>query len=136
MSQSTTTGLSNEDREKIDELNRNFAELMLERDMAGLARLYTADAVLMPPNHPNVSGQAAIQEYFGTFPKVIRLSATNHQIDGRGDIAYVRGSYEMTLESEGGESIDDRGKYLEIRSRQDDGSWPVALDMFSSDLES
>ncbi len=135
MSQSSATGLSGEDRDKIDGLTSNFVERMLAGDAAGLAQLYSADGVLMPPNHPIVSGRSAIEDYLGAFPKVTRFSASNDEIDGRDDLAYVRGSYEMTVEADGGESIDDRGSYLEIRKRQDDGSWPMVVDMFSSDIE-
>ena len=135
MSQTKNQGLSQNDREKIDEVTRRFAERMLKGDVAGTAQLYTTDAVLMPPNHPNVSGQSAIADYLGTFPKVARFSASNDDIDGCDDIAYVRGRYEMTLEPEGGEPINDRGAYLEIRRRQDDGSWLITVDMFNSDVE-
>ncbi len=135
MSQPSATGLSGEDREKIDGLTRNFVERMLAGDAAGLAQLYSADGVLMPPNHPIVSGQSGIEDYLGAFPKATRFSASNDEIDGRDDLAYVRGSYEMTVEAEGGESIDVRGTYLEIRKRQDDGSWPIVVDMYSSDFE-
>jgi len=41
----------------------------------------------------------------------------------------------MTLEPEDGEQIDDQGKFIEIRKRQANGSWPLAADMFSSDEE-
>jgi ketosteroid isomerase-like protein len=135
MSQPEKHELSQNDREKIDDVTRRFAERMLKGDVVGTARLYTPDAVLMPPNHPNVSGQSAISDYLGTFPKVARFSASNDEIDGCGDIAYVRGRYEMTLEPEGGEPFIDCGAYLEIRRRQDDGSWLIAADMFNSDVE-
>ena len=114
---------------------RNFMKRMEAGDTASVAQLYTSDAVLIPPNHPIVSGQSAIEDFLGTFPNLTRFSISNDEIDGRDDIAYTRGTYKMTLQPEGSEPIDDRGTYLEIRKRQSDGSWPIAVDMFSSDLE-
>ena len=135
MSQAETTGLSVEDRDKIEEISRKFMERMVSGDMAGVAQLYTSDAVLIPPNHPNVSGQSAIADFLGTFPKITRFTLANDEVDGRDDIAYARGRYEMTLEPEGEAAMDDQGSYVEVRKRQSDGSWPIAVDMFSSNLE-
>jgi ketosteroid isomerase-like protein len=135
MSQSEIDGLSQNDRDKINDLTRRFAEQMSTGDVSGAAQFYALDAVLMPPNHPSVSGQAAITDFLRTFPRVTRFSASNAEVEGCGDIAYVRGSYEMTLEPESGKPVNDHGTYLEIRRRQDDGSWLIAVDMFNSDIE-
>jgi ketosteroid isomerase-like protein len=135
MSQPATGGISTDDRQKIDALSSRFVELMLAGDAEGLSQSYSPDAVLMPPNHPSVHGRGAIREFLSRFPKVTRFSARNEEVDGRGDIAYVRGTYSMTVEPEAGVSVEDEGKYLEVRKRGSDGSWPIALDMFSSDKE-
>jgi ketosteroid isomerase-like protein len=96
--------------------------------------LYTEDAVFMPPHHPAVHGRAALEIWLASFPRVLRMTLTVEDIDGRADIAYVRGSYTMTLHPEGASNpIDDAGKFLEIRKRQPDGSWLLAVDMFNSD---
>jgi ketosteroid isomerase-like protein len=59
---------------------------------------------------------------------------TIDEIDGRADLAYVRGSYSMTLHPQGAPApVDDVGKYLEIRMHQADGSWLLAVDIFNSD---
>ena len=58
------------------------------------------------------------------------------EIEGRGDLAYVRGTYTMTLHPDGApEPVEDAGKYLEIRRKQSDGSWLYVADMFNSDNE-
>ncbi|NIM47978.1 MAG: hypothetical protein GTO22_01735 [Gemmatimonadales bacterium] len=53
---------------------------------------------------------------------------------GGGDVAYARGTYLLTIAVEGAEPTTDTGKYIEIRRKQPDGSWPIAIDMFNSDL--
>ena len=40
----------------------------------------------------------------------------------------------MTIEVDGA-SVEDVGKYIEIRRKQADGSWLLDVDMFNSDLE-
>ena len=54
--------------------------------------------------------------------------------DGHDDLAYVRGTYTMTLQPEGApNAIEDTGKFLDIRKKQPDGSWVWTVDMYSSD---
>ena len=57
------------------------------------------------------------------------------EIDGRGDLAYVRGTYAMTIMPEGApEPIREIGKYVVILQKQPDGSWLVVVDIWNSDL--
>ena len=134
MTEATIGTLSAADREAIGAVSERFTTLLIARDFGPVARLYTEDAVLMPPHHPAVRGRAAIQSWLGGFPRVSRFTLKNEEIDGRGDIAYVRGSFVMTIHPEGAPGpIEDAGKYLEIRKRQPDGSWLLAADIFNSD---
>jgi uncharacterized protein (TIGR02246 family) len=97
-----------------------------------VAACYAEDAVLMPPNLPEVAGRKAIRAFFDGFPPVKDLAGAATEIDGRGDLAFVRGSYTMTILPPGAAAIRDSGKFLEIRRRQADGRWLIAVDMFSS----
>ena len=132
----TTIGvLSAPDHAVIRIASDRFSRLLLAQDFDSLVDLYTEDAVLMPPHQPTVHGRSTIRTWFrSTFPRVSRLSLTIDEIDGRADIAYVRGSYSMTLHPDGAPGpVDDVGKYIEIRKRQPDGSWLLAADIFNSD---
>ena len=136
MSSTESSTISNVDREKINDVTRRFSEMMLVRDFSDVASLYTQDCILMPPNHTTVRGASAIAEFLGTFPKITQFLASNDEIDGRGDLAYVRGSHKMTMQLDTGESVEDQGTYLEIRRRQEDGSWPITVDTFCSNVQS
>jgi uncharacterized protein (TIGR02246 family) len=104
-------------------------------DWAALAALYTEDAVWMPPNQPIIRGRAAIQAWNEASPTYTEFNLTVEEIDGRGDLAYVLGTYSSTIALEGApEPIQDTGKYIEIRRKQEDGSWLIAVDIFNSDL--
>jgi ketosteroid isomerase-like protein len=88
----------------------------------------------MPPHHPAVHGRAALEVWMASFLRVLRMTLNVEDIDGRAVIAYVRGSYTLTLHPEGAPNpIDHVGKYLEIHKRQPDGSWLLAVDIFNSD---
>ena len=57
------------------------------------------------------------------------------EIEGRGDLAYVRGTYSITVRPPGASGpTKDTGKCIEIWRKQADGSWKVIRDIFKSDL--
>ncbi len=128
--------LPQEDLMAIRALSDSFMEAFNAADWESLVQLYTEDAVMMPPNEPSVEGRSALLSWLGEFPAGSELSLVIVEIDGRGDLAYVRGTYSLTIPmGEMMEPIRDTGKYLDIRRRQPDGSWPIAVDIFNSDVE-
>ena len=69
------------------------------------------------------------------YPPITDVNLTIDEIDGNDKLAFVRGTYTMTIEPEGAaEPLQDRGKYVEIRRKQADGAWLIAVDIFNSDL--
>ncbi len=130
----TVGPLTAEDLNTIQSSSHEFSKLMVERDFKRLVQLYTHDAVFMPPHHPAVEGHEALRTWLQEFPKASAFSLSISDIGGYGDIAYVRGHATMTLHPEGTtESVEEVMKYVEIRQRQVDGSWPMAVNIFNSD---
>ena len=128
--------LTAEDLSTIQSSSHKFTNHMLARDVDALIGLYTHDVVLMPPNHPAVEGHESVRTWFDSFPKASTFSLTISDIGGYGDIAYVRGHASMTLQPEGGAApVEEVMKYVEIRRKQVDGSWLIAVDIFNSDAE-
>jgi ketosteroid isomerase-like protein len=128
-------GLTDADKAAIDSTGRVFVRHALANDFAALARdYYTDDAIVLPPNAPSVTGPAAIEAMFKTFPPITAFELRTEEVEGTADLAYVRGRYTMTMSPPGAPAIADSGKYLEIWRRQSDGSWRSTRDMFSSDV--
>ena len=126
--------VSDADRDAIRAAASAWLQAHQTNDWGAVAAMYTEDAVLMPPNQPEIRGRDDIRTWFEENESGNRIELEYVEIDGCGDVAYVRGKYRMTIPVEGGEPIVDVGKLLEIRRRSADGSWLVARDMFSSDL--
>lgn len=130
--------LSDEDIAAIrDMTDRLVPERLLAKDWAGFAAAFTEDAVRMPPNQPLHVGRAAIEAWSATNWGPItttELIQTAEEIDGRGDLAYARGSYSATVVVPGvPEPISDAGKFLVILRKQPDGSWLASTAIFNSD---
>lgn len=127
-------GLTEADQAAIQATVQAFVDGVLAGDAAAVAATYTEDAVLMPPNHPAVTGRAAIQAYFEEFPQVSEFDCRITEVEGSGDTAYIVGRYTMTVPMEEGDPVMDEGKFFEIRKKTADGSWLFHRDMFNSDL--
>jgi uncharacterized protein (TIGR02246 family) len=127
-------GLSQADRAAIRQGDENYAMLANARDFKGVAALYAEDATVLPPNQAAVQGRAAIQAYLGAPPPISNFQAQILEIEGRGDLAYARGTYSVTVTPAGATPIEDRGKYVEIWRKQADGSWKCLRDIYNSDL--
>lgn len=95
---------------------------------------YAANAQMLPANGEAVVGREAITAFFKSFPGITRFKTEDLEIDGDGDVAFIRGVYELTLAPPDSPPINDKGKYVEIWRKQADGKWQCTHDIFNSDL--
>jgi uncharacterized protein (TIGR02246 family) len=131
----TGKALSQADVSKISEVTQAWVKATLAKDWATVAGLCLDDAVLYPPNEPAVRGRAAIRAWLAKFPPLTDFTSTNVKVEGRDDLAYVLGTYTMTIAPPGAPGpVKDSGKWVAVERRQPDGRWLVAVDMFNSDL--
>jgi uncharacterized protein (TIGR02246 family) len=132
--QATPPPLSDADKAAIRAVSDSLvAYIRANRDSAS-ASLFTEHAVWMPANRGIVEGRPAILASFQAARALTGFTLTPIDIDGRGDLAYVRGTYAFAIPTPDGKSaVGDHGKFLEIRRRQADGRWLLAADIFNSD---
>lgn len=127
-------GLSEEDVAALTAIMDEWARSSLAGDVDAWASLWVEDGVKMNPNAPAILGREAIRESAAaiTFTDFTILV---DDVDGRADLAYVRGTFSATLTAEGmPEPMTIDGKYLTIFRKQADGAWRVAIDCWNSDL--
>lgn len=127
--------LTEADKASIRAASDSFvANARARRDSAN-ALLYTENASLMPPNTGIAEGRAAIRASLAALPPMSDFTLTPIEIDGRGDLAYVRGTYSFKIVGSDGHQVgEDHGKYIEIRRKQPDGKWLIVADIFNSDV--
>jgi uncharacterized protein (TIGR02246 family) len=131
----TGKSLPKADLKKIDDITQIAMNAALTKDFATWAALFLEDAVVNPPNEPAVKGQAAIRAWLEKFPPITEFKLNNEKVEGREDLAYILGTYTMTITPQGAPGpVKDSGKFVTVVRRQPDGRWLCAVDMFSSDL--
>ena len=99
-----------------------------------MAALYTEDARLLAPAAPPILGRDAIERYWrtGLDSGVREIELELVEIENRYGIAYELGRYALAVDGEQGRVV-DRGDYLVVHERQNDGSWRWAVEMFNPD---
>ena len=127
------TGLSPGEVGKINEASETFVKAVLSRNWKAVAALYANDGVLYPPGEAAVKGRAAIEACLTAFPAMKEFTLRNTKVEGRGDLAYVQGTYMMTVTSPGGSApVQESGYFVEVRRKQPDGRWLIAVHMLHS----
>ena len=125
-------GLTPADGARIKEVGQIQVKAILAKDWTTMTTQYIEDAVVYPPNEPPAKGRVAICAFVERIPPVTAMEVVILTAEGRDDVAYVLGTYTMTIAAPGGPPVKDSGKLVEVRRRQPDGKWPLAVDMFSS----
>jgi ketosteroid isomerase-like protein len=120
----------------VRKVMQDWAFACNNRRLDDLVSTYTADALVLRPNHPAVRGAAAIREFF-----FVALDAglgdvelDPLRLDVLGDVAYEAGRCKMLVPVAVNKRREERGKYLSVLSRKSNGEWAIACDCWSSDL--
>lgn len=126
--------LTEADKAGIRAVTDSFVAYFHANRDSAQAGLYTERGTLLPPNMGVVEGRPAILAFFQNFPPMPDFAIMNIEIDGLGDLAYVRGTYSYTIPAANRQAaVSDHGKFIEIR-RREGGKWLIAADIFNSDV--
>jgi len=127
--------LSEDDVAAIVGIIQQYVQSMMEKDLDAWTGLWAENAVMMPPNSPALEGREAIIRDWMAGPTPTEFILDVVEVDGGGDLAYVRGTYLITMTVAGvSEPMTDDGKYLSILKKQPDATWLFTIDIWNSDL--
>jgi len=122
-------------RETIKNTNLKFAEVFQRGDAAAVAALYTADARLLPPGAPMMSGTEAIRAFWQGAMNLGIKEATLESIDVESsdgsDLATEIGKFTLSMETRGGERVAQMGKYV-VLWKNDAGVWKLHADIWNT----
>jgi uncharacterized protein (TIGR02246 family) len=109
----------------FDALGRAFEQAYDSADANALAKLFTEDAVLMPPAGPSLQGREAISGYYdGLFQQfgATRLRIAADEVVVVGELTLARGTWTATRSDGPGGPLRLEGKYMNLSRAQPDGS--------------
>ena len=122
----------------LRDLDAQWSAAAGAKDLDKTVSFYSDDAVVMPPNASAANTREAIrkvwQDLLASPGLVISWKATKVEVAKSGDIGFVSGTYELTMNDASGNPVNDRGKYLEVWEKQADGKWKCGADIWNSDL--
>ena len=119
--------------DEIAEASAAFASALRSGDAAVASDVYTRDARLVAPSAGILDGRDAIEAFWraGIEVGVSRADFEPLELRRHDAVAYELGRYELALAGVG--AVADRGKYVLVHERQEDGSWRRALEMLAPD---
>lgn len=114
----------------IEKLHQADVDATLARDAEALTALWYADAVLLHPGQPAITGKSAFREFveqsFAKSPsaKVLKYVPDLRDVQVVGGLAYEWGYFETTFRASDQEQpVTFRAKFVRVLKQQSDGSW-------------
>ena len=108
------------------------------KDLDKTLSYYSDDATVLPPNAQIATTKEAIRKIWQNMlasPGVaISWKATKVEVAKSGDLGFVSGTYELTMNDASGKPVTDKGKYVEVWEKKADGKWKCGTDTWNSDL--
>jgi ketosteroid isomerase-like protein len=122
----------------VRDLDAQWAKAAAAKDVERTIAYYSDDAIVLPPNATGAATREEVRnvwkDMLATPGLVITWEPTRVQLAKSGEMAWISGMYELTMNDASGKPITDRGKYLEVWERQADRNWKCRADMWNSDL--
>lgn len=108
------------------------------KDVERTLSFFTDDASMLYPNAPIATGKEAMRALlareFAAPRSALSWRTSQIELSRRADLAYSRGTWEFTLTDPTGKPVTDRGKFVVVWKKQEDGKWKVVADIANSDL--
>lgn len=125
------------DEAAIRDADAQWSKTAGTKDLEGTVAYYTDDATVLSPNAPMTTGKQAIRAVWAELlgpGTSIAWQANKAEVARSGDLSYIMGTYQLTMNDPQGNPVADKGKFVEVWKKQADGKWKVVADIFNSDL--
>lgn len=126
-----------ENEAALNELLAKYLQAVNRGDADGLAVLYTEDAVRINASSRPIEGRDDIRLFAAADYADNDWDMQLHvdESDYSGNLAFVRGTYAITLSSKDDGSVvyQEIGKWMDLMRRGEDGSWLIAREISNRD---
>ena len=137
--ESAAAPFSDRDRAAIRANDSAYVTAWMRDDTTGVLATLTADPILIPGGLEPLRGLSAAKGFWwpsdGSHTKLTAFDRTVEEIDGAGDVAFVRGTDSLRFTYTKGASIQAsamRSVTLAVVRRQPDGTWKIGRMMWAT----
>ena len=132
-----TANTHDADVQALKDVETQWNQDYVAKDMDKLVGHYADDAVLMVPGGPSTVGKDAIRSALKQMvsdPTLsLKFQATKVDTASSGDMGYTQGTYTLTLtDLQSKQLINDHGNYVTVYRKSADGTWKAVSDIASS----
>ena len=131
--------LSDRDRAAIRANDSAYVAAWIRDDTTGVLAALTTDPILIPGGLEPLRGLSVAKGFWwpsdGSHTKVTGFARTVEEIDGTGDVAFVRGADSLRFTYTKGTNVQSsamRSVTLAVVRRQSDGTWKIARMMWAT----
>ena len=125
------------DEAAIKDFDAQWSNAASAKDLDKMLSSYADDAIVLQPNGPMLNSKDAVRKIWKEVLTAPGFSggwkATKVEVAKSGEIGYVSGTWEFTMNDASGKPATDRGKFVEVVKKQADGTWKCAVDIWNSD---
>ena len=122
----------------LRDLDAQWSAAAGTKDVDKTVSFYSDNATVLPPNEAAATTKDAIRKTWADLLAspglVISWKATKVEAAKSGDLAFVSGTYELTMTDASGNPVNDRGKYVEVWEKQANETWKCGTDIWNSNL--
>ncbi len=124
---------------KFNQMNKEFAKMMMEQDHEGMLKYYADDVISMPSYQPMIRGieemKKAQEMDKQSGVKWLDFTLNTTDVLPAGDYLIEIGTYTLKMEiPQMDKPYTDNGKYINVWEKQDDGSLKIKVDTWNSDI--
>jgi ketosteroid isomerase-like protein len=116
----------------LRDLDAQWSKAAAAKDLDATLAYYSDDALVLPPNATSAATKESVRnvwkDMLASPGLVINWKPSKVKLGHNGAMAWVSGTYELTMNDTGGKPMNDRGKYLEVWEKQPDGNWKCTAD--------
>lgn len=126
-----------DDERSVRLVDSTYVSAWLRDDTTAVMGTLASDVVLMPAGQRPLESPNAVRAFWwptdGSHTKILTFKRTIDEINGEGNVAWVRGTDTLTYSFDKGQThsqLGSRSMTLAIWRRQPDGSWRISRMMW------
>jgi len=129
------TGDMSAEAKALVKLDDDWSKAAATKDAERVASFYAEDAIAYPTNEPAAVGKTAAKKVWAAYftDSTFTISWKTVHAEVTGDLGYTAGTYEDSFKGPDGKTVNEKGKYLCVWKKMNDGTWKAIHDMWNTD---